>query len=588
MVTGAATTGLSATLLGASAAIDRPVATDLTVLLFHCAPDGRALERHPRALLLHALVGEPDGVKDEAFALARMLLEGEPRFDGIQQLSVFEEHVIGELVRGLTLARLARALAGRGVVRCVVEGSDWIAGGLAHAAHALGFPMTVEARGSAPSTSPVRAWRRLRDAGFSLRSVRGEWHNVLRRADPFHRRARQPGAGVARGRSWFYATAENYARIGLLYEPFVEDGFEYLVENPLTGGAPLKAAGREATNVYAFGDAADEPAAPEVAQAGEAIRGHLASRDLAAPEHQAARAALLSSAFMRTFFGRLLPQGLFATRLFRRWAEQAEPRALVVGNPVFEAYALHAARSRGIPTVVLQHGILGDFCQYVAPPVDHYVVRGEFWKAFLSRPAARKAIVLDPVPASPAATAAGPRDAIVFLTAPYHLQWAFHLADQDDILAALLRASRAAGKELVVRVHPLEDPGWYRQRVAALGGGDARVSFSQGEGLQALLQRAAVAVTFNSTVFLDCLRLRVPIVGFDWHPFSYKRAIEPHRVFRFAATLAELQALVERAARGDLPPAGTDTAPFVAATPPGDLRERLQQLLAPATAGAAQ
>ncbi|HSV77744.1 MAG TPA: hypothetical protein VLK85_00885, partial [Ramlibacter sp.] len=259
------------------------------------------------------------------------------------------------------------------------------------------------------------------------------------------------------------------------------------------------------------------------------------------------------------------------------------PAALVVGNPVFEAYALHAARARGIPTVLLQHGLLGDFCQFSDPPVDHYVVRGEFWRDFLAAAPRSRAQVLEPPRQSPAAARHANRGkAILFLTAPYGSQPFYHPNDLADILRTLLTAAAAGNRELIIRVHPQEDVGFYQRLVKRLGEACARpsrVTYSRGAGLEATLGRTAVAVTFASTVFLDCLRLHIPIVSFGWHHFAYKRPIEAHGVFHFAEDLAGLSALVHRAVRGELPPYSQDTKPFLADTPETTLRSKLARLV---------
>jgi len=61
--------------------------------------------------------------------------------------------------------------------------------------------------------------------------------------------------------------------------------------------------------------------------------------------------------------------------------------------------------------------------------------------------------------------------------------------------------------------------------------------------LDSLLANTAVAVTYSSTVFLDCLRHGIPIISFDWHDFAYKSLIEEHNVFHFARDLADLESL---------------------------------------------
>ena len=150
------------------------------------------------------------------------------------------------------------------------------------------------------------------------------------------------------------------------------------------------------------------------------------------------------------------------------------------------------------------------------------------------------------------------------------MQEFFDECDLDEILSVMIVAAHETGRDLVIRVHPLEPVAYYRKRVGALLARDARtptVSYSQGPGLDDVLCRAAVAVTFSSTVFLDCLRHGVPIVSFDWHDFSYRKQVELWGVFRFARDLAHLKLLIEDAVAGRLPPFKDNAAPFLAATP---------------------
>ena len=116
------------------------------------------------------------------------------------------------------------------------------------------------------------------------------------------------------------------------------------------------------------------------------------------------------------------------------------------------------------------------------------------------------------------------------------------------------------------------------QRLTAEGAAGVQVTFSQGPGLDDLLARSAVAVTFCSTVFLDCLRHRVPIISFGWHDFSYKSQMEDYGVFHFCESLEDLQRLIHRALPGNLPEFSASVAPFLANTPDVELRGALRRL----------
>ena len=93
-----------------------------------------------------------------------------------------------------------------------------------------------------------------------------------------------------------------------------------------------------------------------------------------------------------------------------------------------------------------------------------------------------------------------------------------------------------------------------------------------------VLANTAVAVTYSSTVFLDCLRRGIPIISFGWHDFAYKSLIEQHNVFHFARDLADLENLVEKALNGELP-VSKDYDRFLAPTSKLELSEFFRSLV---------
>ncbi len=556
--------------------------------LFETALDGSALDLYPQAIGLTQLIGDFEAAKIKAYELAMKLLTGEPECRGLQQLKIFEELVIRELQQAFQLLHLHDFLVAKGFTQCHFAGDSELANGLASVAIQLGGGLIVMAPASEQPTnrwaSVRRSWQRVRSAGLSHRAVVREWHQVLERVDPYHRRERAKPEQVQHKPNliWFYTTAHTFTRIGQYYEPYFPQAFEYLLENPQTGGEPLRAATRPFTSVYAFGALHMEPSAAELQTAQKVIVDHLKAVRLS-PVESVARQLLLNSSFFKTFLNRHLPRGLYATSMFEQWTQSVQPAALVVGNPVFEGYALHAARRQGVPTVLLQHGILGDYCQLSDPPVDHYVVRGMFWRDFLAAAPRCRAHVLEPPGrALPVQHEAATRVAILFLTAPYRAEAFLHVADLKDILHNVLTVAAQANRELIIRVHPMEEIGFYQAKInqwVKAAGLQVRVTYSQGPGLNELLNRAAVSVTYCSTVFLDCLRARVPIVSFGWHDFSYKRQIEAQGVFYFAEDLASLSQLIERGLQGDLPAFAQSTKPFLADTADNMLRHQLAKLV---------
>jgi hypothetical protein len=557
--------------------------------LCETAPDGTLATRYPLAITIHELLGDFAETKERANDLAARLLADEPPLRGVQQLRIFEEIVVRELQHIFHAINLHETVRALGIGSCAFLEPSRYATLLSSLCALTGSEITVHVprvAGSAIVQSLKQILRRLMEACRSREEIWRDLRLVGEKIDPFHtfRLWRTAQGSWRPGETWFYSTAFTFTKIGRLYEPHCPEPFRYLVENPATGGVPLQEQSRAYSSIYEFGLPEFIPRSDELAAAKAALRGHLAQATLQGRD-SLARDLFLDSHFVADFFDRMLAQGLYSTALFDNWTERVRPAALVVGNPVFEGYALHAARRQSIPTVLLQHGILGDFCQFVDPPADHYIVRGWFWREFLSGAAAAKAKILNPAePAVARLAASADRRAILFLTAPFGMQEFWPTADLDDILRTLLQATSETNAELIVRVHPLESLRAHKAKVREIGAVSAtlaKVTFSQGASLDPILERSAVAVTFASTAFLDCLRHRVPVVSFRWHDFSLWRQLEERGVFHFAASLAELRRIVQRGIDGDLPPFAGDIEPFLASTPADELRQGLQCCMKP-------
>lgn len=562
-------------------------------LLFECAQDSRIIDAGSDVTLLNELVGDFNATKKHAYRLAKTILHGEPEFRGIRQLGIFEEVVILELQFILHSIHLYNFLRSNKIEHCHVTSRTRCIEGLIKILLKVQSPIVLTLAASQPNHSNWRSLsgrivKRLKDGKFSIRSLKSEYHQVITWLDPFHQRDVLRGFTRAKsyvpGKIWFYSTAYTFTKIGLMYEPFFKDGFTYLIENPLTGGRALEEVERSYVNLYSFTNKGMGPSRKEILKARGIITRHISEVTLAGDD-ALARDLFLESDWLALFMKRHLPAGLFQSALFKYYIETVQPSAIVVGNPVFEAYLLHCAKEKGIPTILLQHGILGDYCQLLDPPADHYIVRGRFWQEFLSQAACKRSVILNPpqtlIPSKKSdANTESIKKHILFLTAPYPVFEFMHLVDLDDILVTLLQVASTENIKLIIRVHPLESIGYYQQIVTRLilemTLRNIQVSYSQGPGLDLLVRESAVAVTYNSTVFLDCLRENIPLVSFGWHDFSYKKQIENLNIVHFAKSLEVLRSLVTDAVIGQLPPFAGSVDPFLA----GTKREELEVFFA--------
>ncbi len=560
-------------------------------LVCETAPDCALRLRFPDALQFHELFGERGEARRRANELAHALLVDEPAFAGVQQLRVFEETIAARLEQVFLVLNLAGWLKDHAIQMCELPADSW----LAEFAGVLAMQCEIVATGSAAGSSANSFAAKLRRVAGRIAQSAVAWdqfgqelRQLADQVDPYHRRAafaRRRGQW-REGDIWFYTTAQTFTNTGRAYERYAPRPFTYLVENPYRGGAPLTQAARPWVPLDQFSSAQCAPSRADIEGARLAIETHLRSVELSGADARA-RDIFIDSHFMREFFARLLGLGLYYARLFNAWVSATRPAALVVGNHVFEAYALLAAQAAGVPTVVIQHGTMGTDSGIVEPPADRYIVRGRFWQNFLPASVRGRSRVLAPPLAREAAVIPGSRQSLLFLTTPHGPQPLWNESELDEILTVLIEQAVAARRELIVRVHPLEDIGAYRGRIeahVARGGTAPAVTYSQGGSLEPLLARAAVAVTYSSTVFLECLRWQVPIVSFDWHDFGYKDAIRDYDVFHFATSLSELGEMVARGLAGALPPARCDSEPFAAATPEAELARQFEAMLMPASA----
>jgi hypothetical protein len=554
--------------------------------LIEQATDGPLARRFTTAARISDLIGTFHETKATAAALARKLLTNEPAIEGIRHLTVFEELVIRQLQLICHAWNLLQYLKTNHFTSCRFFGASELCGLLQQRSlqDAAGYSLSVDTServGGKLRNQLHRVMRRLTASPLSLSGICHEVEHVLNRLDPFRRRKiRSLGTG-SKGKTWFYSTAATFTQIGTEFERYCDDSWSYLIENTETGGVPLTRRGRRFDILYSYGTATMIPRQQELCNVSELVGSHLLELQSLNSVEECFRDLLMDSEFWHTFVRRLLPLGIYHSRVFGRFFELREPRAFVVGNPVFEAYGLVESQKRGVPTVLLQHGVLGDFCQFVDPPVDNYIVLGEFWKEFLSPAARAKSQVINGrgLQLGLNDISRDQRDSIVFVTAPYSMAAFWDASELVQIIDCLVAASQKLECRLVIRVHPLEKVDTYRRLIEQVDG--TNVEFSQHGDSSACLRRAAVAVLFSSTMFLDCLKQEIPVISFGWHDFSWKSQIASKGVFYFCKSFSDLTNLLTLAIQESLPPYKTGTAEFLEQHDEAFLKQAIQAVTCP-------
>jgi hypothetical protein len=542
--------------------------------LCECAPDSSVFVTHSSPYTPEQMLGPLRDSEDAAALLSRKLCDDVVEFEGVNLLYVLEEQLIEELTLLARYMHLDRWIEANEFkfVRC--PGAPEVIGRLSSLARLTGSHYELAGEEQHRSEFVRKLNMHVSREGFGPSALGGLAKRGWDRRFPLvskllgaipHRLFEVPEGGL-----WFYTTAYNYTSIGLAYERYLPTKLHYLYEDAGTGGRRLREAGRHGLNLYAFARRSDLPSVREVRQYADHIAIALRRTKLVG-QASLLRDAYLAGNQFRHFAERLLPLLMLETRAARRFLDAVQPEMVIVGNASFERTLLLQARKRRIPTVLLQHGVVHATYRVVDQPVDVFLSRGEFFRSLLFPSLKDRTVVANAAqPTAAYATDARPdnRSDLLFVAGACDVMPFFHELDLEEIVRALIRAASREQRRLVVRVHPMDSVTAYKRmvtRVARKEPAAPRIVYSQGPGLEDVLRGSAVAVLYFSTVFLECLRLGIPILSFAWHDFPYKREYEQRGIFHFARNLKDLDEVAARGLRGELPAN----------------RGKLQELLAP-------
>ncbi len=551
-------------------------------LLCEFAPDSPWIRRTESLYGPDEMLGSADSALMVAHSLVRKLLHAASAIDELPTLTIYEEPLLEQLSYIVQTFQLDRWIGSKGFSECRFESySPWLdrlrqVRALTDSKYALiaGLPL---AQGNWVYRSLGKLWKSPGRPSELFRRVAPLWSRYWSAA-----RIRKVASTVPQGGIWFYSTAYNFTKIGLEYEPYFPEKMNFLVEDPATGGKRLGELGRDFHVLYAWSRASDVPSISEVRALGDRLTAAVLSVPLTGEENALSR-VLLNSDWWHLFVKRWLGFVLFHGRAVQRWCQAVAPEILVVGNAGWERALLQCKEAEGIPSVMLQHGVMHWVYTVADQPVAKFLLRGKFFQRLINEKLRRKTLVCN-YPQAHRTTAewrANPRDDILFITAPYDVPELFHRGDLRDIVRSLLRASYSCHRRLVIRVHPLERISLYQRLVSEIEKElelRTDVVYSQGPGVEEVLARSCVAVLYFSTMFLDCLRHGIPIVSFAWHWFPYKRQFEAAGIFNFAADLRDLDQLVRNGVEGRLPSRGAGLEDFLEPSRPEEISMLLREL----------
>jgi hypothetical protein len=545
-------------------------------LLCEFAPDSPCVQVPEQCYGPDQLLGSADAALQEVYPLVRKVLESAPSIEGFPPLSIFEESLLEQFSYILQTFQLDRWISQEGFTTCRFSTySPWL-DRLRDVQNFTGSEYEIVAELPVfQSSSQRRALRRLwssrpHTAEF-FRRVLPLWSRCLSGL-PRRKLAKQLG----RGGIWFYSTAYNFTRIGLEYEPYLPEPMRYLVEDPATGGKRLRESARDWHLLYAWAQMSDIPSRFEVRRMAEEFMAAIRGVPLSAKQ-SGLRSVLLNSEWWQLFLTRRLPFLVFNGRALRRWFESVAPEMIVVGNAGYERALLLQESVRGVPIVMLQHGIMHWVFGVTDEPVDVFLLRGPFFQRSVNEVFRRKTVILNFPETQKIALSQGTnnaRNSILYISCPYDVAEFYHREDLRDILRSLLRVSHAAKRPLLIRVHPMEKISTYERTIGELErelGVHAEVHYSQGAGAEGVLARSCVAALHFSTMFLDCLRHGIPIVSFGWHWFANHGQFEEERIFNFARNLQHFERLLHEGIEGKLPVRRAGLEEFLAPSAPDEI-----------------
>lgn len=244
-----------------------------------------------------------------------------------------------------------------------------------------------------------------------------------------------------------------------------------------------------------------------------------------------------------------LLRGVWA--LMRRVA-QTSPEAVLLTSTDATAYAgalVAAARGTGVPSISIQHGLMGE-------PNGHSVVRTDViaawgpatepWHRALAPQHARFVVTGNPrFDTFPTASVKPPRDP----TRPFTIAVCtgfvaeFSVCASDALNFQLIQATLdwASSRDvrIVHKMHPGEEPDYYRDAAALLGWERPALSMVKDVVLHDLLQSSDVLVTGYSTTVIESVLLGTPAIVCD---FEQRRLLPIDRIggVTLASSIAEL------------------------------------------------
>ena len=206
-------------------------------------------------------------------------------------------------------------------------------------------------------------------------------------------------------------------------------------------------------------------------------------------------------------------------------------------NP-YTRIPLVLARKRGIPTLACHHGALDYFMAVKTQYADFYLAKTAMEQDYLVRICGldpEKIVASGREPAASVDLATTPREKkwFVFFTEPYQAQGRRIQEVYRELFPLLFSLAENCGLQLVFKLHPFESVRGYRHLLKQVMGAEKS---KQAQVVGGFLspddwQQIRFAMTVQSTVALECVKLGIPVFLCAWLGSSYSGYLQQYEKF---------------------------------------------------------
>ena len=342
----------------------------------------------------------------------------------------------------------------------------------------------------------------------------------------------------------------NVSRMGIRYAEMLPDSEFLLVTTRQSGWMESLPKNVKAARLaaYAAGGQAVQHEFSELLQSWEQFRGDFGG---------AQELAILDGLGLFASFPNLLRVGLGIRNAWLRVLETEPVEAVLCcddTNP-YTHLPLLLAKKRGLPTLTCHHGALDAGHLIKRNHADVVLAKGRMEHDYLTRVCGMREEQVEiggpAQPAVPAAQWRGSGDApwIVFFSEPYEIVGGRTEEFYRDLLLPLAKLAEETGRELVIKLHPMESVSERRRLVERIEpAGHKMIRVVAGQLNEELLQKTWFAITVLSTAAMDCALRGVPCFLCEWLEYFSGGYNEQFRRFGAGTKLgsaAEIAAIPE-------------------------------------------